>query len=115
MPRTTTTSWISWRAMYRRMRASDAGSRPRSARLVSPTGGSALPLRRRSGTDGLPRVLLLSRRHDEQPVDLVPRRIVVDAIADAPYAAEPPLVEVRGVLVDELLRLGVDLRAPLRV
>src|SRR6187455_3001040 len=59
--------------------------------------------------------LLLPRGHDEHPVDLVPRRFVVDPVADTPDAAQAPLVEVRGVLLQEVLCLGVDLHPLLAV
>src|SRR6266545_5834469 len=58
---------------------------------------------------------LLPRRHQEHAVDLVGRRLVVDPVRDAPDAAEPPLVEVGGVLEEELLGLDVDLGALLLV
>src|SRR4029453_9561183 len=59
--------------------------------------------------------LLLPRGHDEHPVDLVARGLVLDAVADAPYAPQPPLVEIGGILVDQLLPSGVRPRAPLGV
>src|SRR3990170_1094934 len=59
--------------------------------------------------------LLPPGRHDEHPVDLVARRLVLDAVADAPHAAEPPLVDVGGVVEHELLRLHVDLGSLLLV
>src|SRR5881396_1007461 len=59
--------------------------------------------------------LLRARRHEEHAVDLVPRRLVLDAVRDAPDAAETPLEEVGGVVEDEPLDLGVDLGAFLLV
>src|SRR5437899_4095134 len=59
--------------------------------------------------------LLRARRHEEHAVDLVPRRLVLDAVRDAPDAAEAPLEEVGGVVEDEPLDLGVDLGALLLV
>src|SRR3989454_9613983 len=59
--------------------------------------------------------LLPPRRHGPRPVDLVWGRVVVDAVADAPGPAQAPLEEVRGVFVDELLRLRVDFRPALGV
>src|SRR2546427_12309012 len=61
------------------------------------------------------RALLRARRHEEHAVDLVPRRLVLDAVRDAPDAAETPLEEVGGVVEDEPLDLGVDLGAFLLV
>src|SRR2546427_559974 len=61
------------------------------------------------------RALLRARRHEEHAVDLVPRRLVLDAVRDAPDAAETPLEEVGGVVKDEPLDLGVDLGALLLV
>src|SRR2546427_5251144 len=61
------------------------------------------------------RALLRARRHEEHAVDLVPRRLVLDAVRDAPDAAEAPLEEVGGVVEDEPLDLGVDLGALLLV
>src|SRR5947209_12155582 len=52
--------------------------------------------------------LLRARRHEEHAVDLVPRRLVLDAGRDAPDAAEAPLEEVGVVVEDERLDLGVD-------
>src|SRR5438128_10690541 len=62
-----------------------------------------------------PMRLLRARRHEEHAVDLVPRRLVLDAVRDAPDAAEAPLEEVGGVVEDEPLDLGVDLGAFLLV
>src|SRR5437762_7398582 len=59
--------------------------------------------------------LVRARRHEEHAVDLVPRRLVLDAVRDAPDAAETPLEEVGGVVEDEPLDLGVDLGAFLLV
>src|SRR5207247_917950 len=59
--------------------------------------------------------LLRARRHEEHAVDLVPRRLVLDAVRDAPDAAETPLEEVGGIVEDEPLDLGVDLGAFLLV
>src|SRR2546427_12917692 len=53
--------------------------------------------------------LLRARRHEEHAVDLVPRRLVLDAVRDAPDAVETPLEEVGGVVEDEPLDFGVDL------
>src|SRR5947208_16869239 len=53
--------------------------------------------------------LLRARRHEEHAVDLVPRRLVLDTVRDAPDAAEAPLEEVGGVVEDEPLDFGVDL------
>src|SRR5690349_23038868 len=36
-------------------------------------------------------------------------RLVLDAVADAPHPAQPPLEQVGGVVVDHPLGLGVDL------
>src|SRR5438552_12372735 len=69
---------------------------------LSPEGGG-------QGDAGLAARLLLARGHDEHAVDLVARRRVLDAIADPPDAVEPPLEEIRGVLVNELLDPRVDL------
>src|SRR3989475_12109904 len=55
--------------------------------------------------------LLRARRHEEHAVDLVPRRLVLDAVRDAPDAVETPLEEVGGVVEDEPLDFGVDLGA----
>src|SRR5438093_12885561 len=62
-----------------------------------------------------PMRLFRARRHEEHAVDLVPRRLVLDAVRDAPDAAEAPLEEVGGVVEDEPLDLGVDLGAFLLV
>src|SRR5439155_6510310 len=59
--------------------------------------------------------LLRARRHEEHAVDLVPRRLVLDAARDAPDAVEAPLEEVGGVVEDEPLDLDVNLGALLRV
>src|SRR5881296_545950 len=61
------------------------------------------------------RALLRAQHHEEHAVDLVPRRLVLDAVRDAPDAAEAPLEEVGGVVEDEPLDLGVDLGAFLLV
>src|SRR2546430_7177634 len=59
--------------------------------------------------------LLRARRHEEHAVDLVPRRLVLDAVRDAPDAVETPLEEVGGVVEDEPLDFGADLGALLLV
>src|SRR5216117_838768 len=62
-----------------------------------------------------PMRLFRARRHEEHAVDLVPRRLVLDTVRDAPDAAEAPLEEVGGVVEDEPLDFGVDLGALLLV
>src|SRR2546427_4142580 len=62
-----------------------------------------------------PMRLFRARRHEEHAVDLVPRRLVLDAVRDAPDAAKAPLEEVGGVVEGEPLDLDVDLGALLRV
>src|SRR5437773_2982878 len=49
--------------------------------------------------------------HEEHAIDLVPRRLVLDAVRDAPDAAEAPFEEVGGVVEEEPLDLDVDLGA----
>src|SRR5207244_13095198 len=56
------------------------------------------------------RSLLLPRGHDEHPVDLVARGLVLDAAADAPHAPQPPFIEEGGILVDQPLGSGIARR-----
>src|SRR5919106_1152085 len=99
MPTMTTTSWTSCCAMWRFIEAS------RSVAEVAP---------RRPPRPGDPSLLGARLRH-EHPIDLVPRRFVVDAVRDAPHAAEAPFEEVRRVVEHQLLRLRVGLRPLLAV
>src|SRR2546429_3137503 len=55
------------------------------------------------------------RRHEEHAVDLVSRRLVLEAVRDAPDAAEAPFEEVGGVLEDEPLDLDVNFGALLLI
>src|SRR5438552_13730358 len=59
--------------------------------------------------------LLLPRGDEEHAVDLVTGRLVVDAVRDAPDAAQPPLVEVCRLVEEMLLDLDVDIGALLLV
>src|SRR5438876_474540 len=59
--------------------------------------------------------LLLPRSGEEHAVDLVGRCRVLDPVRHTPHAAQTPLEEGGGVVEHQLLRLDVDLGAPLLV
>src|SRR5438445_12793627 len=78
------------------------------------TGG--VPDRRgRPRRSGLAAALLLLGRHEEHAVDLVRRSLVLDPVGDAPNTPQPPLVAVRSVVEQQLLRFDVHLGALLLV
>src|SRR5437762_1196526 len=82
----------------------------RSARPLEPPGRRGYRRARRGPTEEAS-VLLPSGSRDEHAIDLVPRRLVLDAIGNAPDAPQPPLVQVGRVVKQESLRLGIDLDA----